>query len=67
MIYRSNKDLKEILHPYLFVLQEGPNFKKDPMNYSLCMLRIGNSEVIKSPSFSIIPSKQKKTKATKKT
>lgn len=49
MAFRSNKDLKLLLHPYLFALKEGPGIKKDFLDYSLLMLQVTSPEVIKSP------------------
>ena len=49
MGFRSNKDLKVILHPYLFVLKEGKKIQKDFLDYSLLMLQVSSLEVIPSP------------------
>lgn len=44
-----SKQLKLLLHPYVFVLKEGKCFSKDCMSYDLMMLQVSN-EIIKSPS-----------------
>lgn len=44
-----SKQLKLLLHPYVFVLKEGKGFSKDSMSYDLMMLQV-NNEVIKSPA-----------------
>lgn len=49
MAFRSNKDLKLLLHPYLFALKEGPGIKTDFLDYSLLMLQVTAPEVIRSP------------------
>ena len=49
MAFRSCKDLKLILHPYLFVLKEGTKIQKDFLDYSLLMLQVTSPEIIKSP------------------
>lgn len=43
-----SKQLKLLLHPYIFVLKEGKEFSSDSMSYDLMMLQI-NNEIIKSP------------------
>lgn len=43
-----SKQLKLLLHPYIFVLKEGKSFTKDCMSYDLMLLQISN-EIIKSP------------------
>lgn len=43
-----SKQLKQLLHPYVFVLKEGKEFSVDCMSYDLMMLQV-NNEVIKSP------------------
>ena len=47
---RSNKNLKLMLYPYLFVLKEGPKIQSDYLDYSLLMLRVTSPEIIKSPA-----------------
>jgi hypothetical protein len=49
MATRSKHYLKSILHPYVFVLKEGGKIKKDLFDYSLMILFIHSSEVLKSP------------------
>jgi hypothetical protein len=45
----NKKNLNHILHPYQFVLKEGPKIRDDFMDYSLLILQIGKPETIKSP------------------
>lgn len=49
MSQRIHKDLKQILHPYMFVLKEGVEFQNDCLNYSLMMLHVNCLEVLGSP------------------
>lgn len=49
MAFRFSKDLKVILHPYLFVLKEGQEINKDFLDYSLLMLQVSCPETIRSP------------------
>lgn len=42
------QQLKNLLHPYAFVLKESDKFKRDSMSYDLMLLQI-NHETIKSP------------------
>lgn len=44
-----SKQLKLLLHPYVFVLKEGKRFTSDCMSYDLLLLQV-NNEVIKSPT-----------------
>lgn len=53
----SKKNLKAILHPYIFVLKEGGSIKDNFLDYSLMMLLVTSPETIKSP--------RKKSKAPK--
>lgn len=46
---RTNKDLKLILHPYVFVLKEGHKINEDFLDYSLLILQVGRPETLKSP------------------
>ncbi len=55
MAFKNTKDLKLILHPYLFVLKAGKEIQDDYLDYSLLMLQLRCPETIRSPS--------KKTKA----
>lgn len=50
MSFRSAKDLKLILHPYLFVLKEGAQIQHNYLDYSLMMLQVTSPEIIRSPS-----------------
>jgi hypothetical protein len=50
MASRINKDLKTMLHPYLFVLKEGTKIQEDFLDYSLLILQVGRPEIIKSPT-----------------
>lgn len=50
MSERLRKSLKQILHPYMFVLKEGAEFQQDYLDYSLMILHINCLEVFKSPS-----------------
>lgn len=49
MSFRPRQNLKLILHPYVFVLKEGIEIKKDYLDYSLMMLMVASPETIKSP------------------
>lgn len=49
MSSETKQTLKTILHPYLFVLKEGVEIKKNLLDYSLVMLLINSAETIKSP------------------
>lgn len=49
MTFKYSKDLKLILHPYLFVLKEGKQIQDDLLDYSLMMLLVSCPETIKSP------------------
>lgn len=49
MAFQSSKDLKLILHPYLFVLKEGAKIQSDFLDYSLLMLQVTSPEIIRSP------------------
>lgn len=57
---QSNKNLKALLHPYIFVLKEGGGIKDNFLDYSLMMLLVTSPETIKSPKKS---SKAPKAKA----
>ncbi len=45
---KDNKNLSHLLYPYMFMLKEGPEFKKDFLNYKLLII-LTNSERIPSP------------------
>ncbi len=47
-----------MLYPYMFMLKEGPEFKKDFLDYSLLILHT-TSETIRSPSSKKIDVKEK--------
>lgn len=48
MAFHQHKDLKYILHPYIFVLKENKGIQNDLFDYSLWMMRI-SPETIRSP------------------
>ena len=50
MTSKPANPLKSILHPYIFVLKEGGEIKKDFLDYSLMILFIHSRETIRSPS-----------------
>lgn len=60
MTSKPNHHLRNIFHPYLFVLKEGTKIKKDFLDYSLMMLMVHSRETIESPKTltSISPSQQ---------
>lgn len=49
MPFHPHKDLKYILHPYIFVLKENKGIQKNLFDYSLWMMRMGSLETIKAP------------------
>lgn len=49
MAFHHHKDLKYILHPYIFVLKENKGIQQDLFDYSLWMMRVGSPETIRSP------------------
>ncbi len=49
MSSKTHSDLKQILHPYLFVLKEGKTIGDDFLDYSLIMLHVNCTEVLQSP------------------
>lgn len=49
MPFHHHKDLKDILHPIIFVLKENKGIQKDLFDYSLWMMRVGSPEVIRAP------------------
>ncbi|MBA2726798.1 MAG: hypothetical protein H0U49_01315 [Parachlamydiaceae bacterium] len=55
---KDNKNLSHMLYPYMFMLKEGPEFKKDFLDYSLLILHT-TSETIRSPSSKKIDVKEK--------
>jgi len=48
MAFHQHKDLKYILHPYIFVLKENKGIQNDLFDYSLWMMRL-SPETIRSP------------------
>lgn len=50
-----NEILLKNLQPFLFVLKEGNDIKKNPLNYSLLMLQTTNTEFIPSPDQTAYP------------
>lgn len=46
---KDNKNLSHMLYPYMFMLKEGPEFKKNFLDYSLLILHT-KSETIRSPA-----------------
>jgi hypothetical protein len=50
MTRQSRRDLTLLVQPYMFVLKGGSAIKKDPLNYSLTILHVSCSEVLKSPT-----------------
>jgi hypothetical protein len=52
MTQRMHKDLKQMLHPYMFVLKEGVEFPEDCFDLSLMMLHVNCLEVLESPKVS---------------
>jgi hypothetical protein len=46
---KDKKNLSNILYPYMFMLKEGPEFKKDFLDYHLLILHT-TSETIRSPA-----------------
>jgi hypothetical protein len=49
MAFNHHKDLKYILHPYIFVLKENKDIRKDLFDYSLMMMKVGTTETLRSP------------------
>lgn len=50
MNQKTPRSLRLIAHPYVFVLKEGREILKNPLDYSLMMLFIHSNEKIRSPS-----------------
>lgn len=55
MSQKMNKALKQILHPYMFVLKEGVEFREDCLDYSLMMLHVNCLEILASPNSNTLP------------
>ena len=51
MTFKSNHDLKLILHPYAFILKGGKNLSKNLLDYKLMILQMNCPETIKSPPY----------------
>lgn len=49
MANKYNKDLKLLVHPYVFILREGQTIKRDFLDYNLVMLKVCSPEVLRSP------------------
>lgn len=49
MTFKSNQDLKLLIHPYVFILTEGKNLSKNLLDYKLMILQMSCPETIKSP------------------
>ncbi len=62
MSSKTHKDLKQILHPYLFVLKEGKEISDDYLDYSLLMLHVNCTEILHAPK---IPKRELPLKASK--
>ena len=48
MTFNQRKDLKNILHPYIFILIENDGIQNNLLDYSLCMMRVGANECLRS-------------------
>ncbi|MDP1835846.1 MAG: hypothetical protein Q8K75_07960 [Chlamydiales bacterium] len=46
---KTQKELKQMLQPFVFVLKEGSEIKEDLLDYALMMLHVHCLEVIKKP------------------
>jgi len=46
---KKNEHLKQMLHPYVFVLKEGSKIYENYLDYSLLMLQITSPEILPSP------------------
>jgi hypothetical protein len=51
MTYKLHNDLRQIVHPYMFVLKEGQDFHSDCLDYSLMLLHVNCLETFPSPRF----------------
>lgn len=49
MGFRPSKEIKLLMHPYVFVLKEGGQITNDYLDYSLLMLQVTCPEKLKSP------------------
>jgi hypothetical protein len=50
MAKRFNKEFEKLFKPYMFVLKEGKQIKKNPLDYSLLILQVSRPQIIKSPA-----------------
>jgi hypothetical protein len=50
MTPKYHETMLKNLHPYLFVLKEGNAFHDNYLDYSLLMLQVTNTEIIRSPN-----------------
>ena len=46
---RIHQELKQMFHPYFFVLKEGSSIGTDLLDYSLMMMHTHCREILKSP------------------
>lgn len=51
MSFKTNKDLRLLLHPYAFVLKSGKDLNKNLLDYNLMILQMNCPETIRSPSY----------------
>lgn len=56
---KYSQNLKNLVYPYQFALKEGENITTDSLDYSLMMLQVDCSEVIRSPKPSVRVSNRK--------
>lgn len=45
------KNMKYLIHPYIFVLKEGTDIEQNRLDYNLMMLKITPAEHFPSPAF----------------
>ena len=43
------KNFDHLLHPYMFVLKEGKKINEDLLDYSLLLLQISETDILRSP------------------
>lgn len=53
------QDIKHIFYPWAFVLKEG-EMNENRLDYSLMLLQIGQTEIVKSPKFWTPPKTSKR-------
>lgn len=46
---KGNQNLQQLFYPWTFILKEGKRIEKDRLDYSLMMLQVGRTEILKSP------------------